>query len=149
MGKWQQQHCRVVNKLSLEEEVSLMQAVVLPFLLLLQVPLSLELLFLLSLHLGSLLLLLLQAGLARSEALVVQSLVNPSFNQSVTKNTHQKGMSMIAGFFCVFSSKSEKKREKTKKGGERKGKKSILCDFQAHSKHSKHEEHTTPKLLVL
>ena len=127
-----------------------MQAVVLPFLLLLQMSLSLELLFLLSLHLGSLLLLQLQEGLARSEALVVQSLVNPSFNQSVTKkNTHQKGMSMIAGFFCVFSSKNVKKERKQKKGGERKGKKSILCDFQAHSKHSKHEEHTTPKLLIL
>lgn len=89
MGKWQQQHCRVVNKLSWAEEEFLMQAVVLPFLLLLQMSLSLELLFLLSLHLGSLLLLQLQEGLARSEALVVQSLVNPSFNQSVTKkNTH-------------------------------------------------------------
>lgn len=67
-----------------------MQAVVLPFLLLLQMSLSLELLFPLFLHLGSLLLLQLQEGLARSEALVVQSLVNPSFNQSVTKKTHIK-----------------------------------------------------------
>lgn len=105
MGKWQQQHCRVVNKLSLEEEEFLMQAVVLPFLLLLQMSLSLELLFLLSLHLGSLLLLL-QAGLARSEALVVQSLVNPSFNQSVTKkHTSKRNVHDCWIFLCFFFQK--------------------------------------------